>query len=219
MEENGYPKLQLAIDVFSLPEALDIIERTYPAVDIIELGTPLILSEGLRVVEISKERFPDTEYLVDLKLMDGGYDISAAAFRRGADIVTVLALADNRTISFAIKAARDLNKKIMVDMINEGNLVARAMELEALGVPILCLHTPYDRRDEDDNPLATVEMVRPHVRCLLAIAGGIRLEHVQEAVGAGADIIVVGGGIISSNNQRRMAEEMKNAMRRFGGGC
>ncbi len=213
MKENRSCKLQLAIDVFSLSEALEIIERVYPWVDIIELGTPLILSEGLGAVEIARKRFPDKEYLVDLKLMDGGYEISSAAFRRGADIVTVLARADSRTIALAVQAARECNKKIMADMINEDNLTGRAVELEALGVPMLCLHTPYDRRGENVDPLAGVEMLRPHVSCSLAIAGGIRLEHVHEAVRAGADVIVVGGSIISSKDQRGMAQEIIHAMK------
>jgi len=113
MREDRHPKLQLAIDVFSLHEALEIIGRVYPFVDIIELGTPLILSEGLGAVEIAKKRFPDKEFLVDIKLMDGGYVISAAAFKRGADIVSVLARADNRTIALAVDAAREWNKRVM----------------------------------------------------------------------------------------------------------
>ena len=167
MKEQTHRRLQLAVDVFNIQEALDIVDQVYPSVDIVELGTPLILSEGLRVVEEIKSRFPDREYLVDLKLMDGGYNISAAAFARGADIVTVLAQADDETISRAMDAARERNKSVMVDMMNEDHLVARAREVEALGVSMICVHTPYDRHSAELDALRDLAAIRP-VRQMLA---------------------------------------------------
>ena len=36
-------------------------------------GTPFVYQEGLRAVQIFKERFPDKEVLADMKIMDDGY--------------------------------------------------------------------------------------------------------------------------------------------------
>ena len=43
-------KLQLAIDLLSVPDALALLHKVAPYVDVIELGTPLIKQEGLSVV-------------------------------------------------------------------------------------------------------------------------------------------------------------------------
>jgi 3-hexulose-6-phosphate synthase len=51
-------KLQVAIDLLTTEAALELAHSsTY--VDIIELGTPLIKSEGLSVVTAMKTAFPD----------------------------------------------------------------------------------------------------------------------------------------------------------------
>jgi 3-hexulose-6-phosphate synthase len=41
-------KLQLAIDLLSVPDALSLLHKVAPYVDVIELGTPLIKQEGSR---------------------------------------------------------------------------------------------------------------------------------------------------------------------------
>ena len=135
-------KLQLALDVGSLGKALEMLEQVHPFVDIIELGTLLIVSEGLRAVEKIKQLFPHQSCLADLKIMDGGYDICMAAFKRGRYIVTVLSLADDETIRLALEAALTWDKKIMVDLINEKDLISRGKSLEAMGVSILCVPLP-----------------------------------------------------------------------------
>lgn len=66
-------KLQLALDELKLEEALEFAERVKDYVDIIEIGTPFVIAEGMNAVRTFKERFPDKEILSDEKIMDGGF--------------------------------------------------------------------------------------------------------------------------------------------------
>jgi orotidine-5'-phosphate decarboxylase len=50
-------KLQVAIDLLTTEAALELAHKVAPYVDIIELGTPLIKSEGLSVVTAMKTAF------------------------------------------------------------------------------------------------------------------------------------------------------------------
>ena len=43
-------RLQVAFDLLSLEEVLALLEEVHDLVDIVEIGTPLILKEGLKVV-------------------------------------------------------------------------------------------------------------------------------------------------------------------------
>ncbi|MGO3865842.1 orotidine 5'-phosphate decarboxylase / HUMPS family protein, partial [Glutamicibacter arilaitensis] len=48
-------KIQVAIDLLSTAEALELAGKVAPYVDIIELGTPLIKAEGLSVITAIKQ--------------------------------------------------------------------------------------------------------------------------------------------------------------------
>jgi 3-hexulose-6-phosphate synthase len=59
-------KLQVAIDLLSTTEALALVAKIAPYIDIIELGTPLIKKEGLAVVTAMKAAYPDKLVFADL---------------------------------------------------------------------------------------------------------------------------------------------------------
>ena len=67
--------LQVALDLFSTEDALRILGEVGEYVDIIEIGTPLIVAEGARVVNIVKKRYPDKIVFADIKVMDGGAEV------------------------------------------------------------------------------------------------------------------------------------------------
>jgi len=206
-------QLQLAVDVLTMDDALDAVDKVYPHFDIVEVGTPLVIECGLAPVEQIKSRWPDRQILADLKIMDAGNIEATSGFDRGADIVTILGLADDATVQGAVKAAEKFGGRIMADLINTPDPAGRAGQLAELGVHIMCLHTAYDRQSSGIDPLAELNNVRPAVTCPLAIAGGLKLDRVGEAVRRGADIVVVGGGILNENDPASTAEQIMTTIR------
>jgi 3-hexulose-6-phosphate synthase len=213
MSQHGAVRLQLAFDVTSTAKALETAEAVYPHFDIAEIGTPLVIEEGLRALSTLKRRFPDRQFLADLKIMDAGFLEASSGFSRGADIVTVLAAADDRTVSQALEAAARYGGKIMADLINAAEPVARARRLQDLGVDMICTHTAYDRQGAGIDPLRELRELRAAVRCTLAVAGGLKLEHVPQAVDAGADILVVGGAVVAQGDPAAAARDMMRSLR------
>jgi 3-hexulose-6-phosphate synthase len=202
-------QLQLAIDTTSTADAVKIAQELYPYYDIVELGTPLIIEQGLRALEAVKKKYPDKKYLADTKIADAGYIEASSAFKRGADIVTVLGVSDDATIKNVIEAARQHKGRVMADMLHVQDKPERAAELEQLGVDIICLHTAYDIQGHGVDPLQELSAVRAAVRCSLAIAGGLKLDNIKDALDKGADILVVGGGITKADNPRQTAKRIK----------
>ena len=94
-------KLQVAMDVLTTKDALELAGKAAPHVDIIELGTPLIKAEGLSAITAIKEAHPDKIVFADLKTMDAGELEADIAFSAGADLVTVLGVAGDSTIAGA----------------------------------------------------------------------------------------------------------------------
>ena len=215
MSSSKYPQLQLAIDVSTEDDALEIVEKVYPFFDIAEIGTPLIIEHGLLPLKQIKERFPDKQYLADVKIMDAGRIEATSAFRAGSNIATVLAVADDQTITHALDVAAELRGQIMVDLINVGDCLERAKQLEALGVRILCLHTAYDLQDDGIDPLAELAAVRQAVDCPLAVAGGLNRDTVGPALERGADIVIVGGAIHKHESPGQAAEEIYHLVERI----
>ena len=195
MNNNVSPQLQLAVDVLSLEEMVKTADMTYPYFDIIEIGTCLIVEEGLSAVEVAKTKYPDKECLADLKIMDAGRIEAISGFKRGSDIITVLAAADDVTISNAVVCAAEYGGQIMADLINVLEPAKRAKQLEDLGVDIVCVHTAYDIQSAINNPMAELKSVRSAVQCKVAVAGGLKRQNVREVVDAGANIVIVGSAV------------------------
>ena len=66
------PLLQVALDFVSTPAALAMALKVAPAVDIIEIGTPLCKAAGMDAVRSVREVCPDKLILADLKSPDVG---------------------------------------------------------------------------------------------------------------------------------------------------
>ncbi|WP_373233239.1 3-hexulose-6-phosphate synthase [Cohnella sp.] len=203
-------ELQLALDLVDIPGAKQVVAEVAEHIDIVEIGTPVVINEGLRAVKEIKEAFPSLRVLADLKIMDaGGYEVMKAS-EAGADIITVLGASDDSTIRGAVEEARKQNKKIMVDMINVKDIEGRAKEIDALGVDYICVHSGYDHQAAGKNSfeeLTAIKRVVKHAKT--AIAGGIKLNTLPEVIKANPDLVIVGGGITGQEDKKATAAEMK----------
>ena len=102
-------------------------------VDWVEAGTPLIKAEGLNAVRELKAAFPDKLIFADMKTMDAGRIEVEYAAKAGAGLVGVLGAASDSTIKECIEAAHNYGCKLIVDMIEVADPVARARQAEELG--------------------------------------------------------------------------------------
>jgi len=92
-------KLQVAFDIQNSDEVHKLVEINGDLIDIVEIGTPLIMKEGLKSVQKIKKEYPNQTVLADLKIMDAGLLEAQIGFDAGADIVTVLGLASKKTLT------------------------------------------------------------------------------------------------------------------------
>ncbi|OYT42448.1 MAG: 3-hexulose-6-phosphate synthase [Candidatus Altiarchaeales archaeon ex4484_43] len=207
------PELQVALDFLNLDRAIKVAEESVAGgVDRIEVGTPLIKSEGLDAVREIKKRFPKHKIVADMKVMDTGrYEIESAV-KAGADIVVLLGVADDSTIKDAVQAARNYGCELMVDLMNVEDMEKRAREVEAMGVDYICVHVGIDQQMRGMDPISELKKISRSVRIPLAIAGGINSETAPIAVESGASIIIVGGAISKAENAKKATEIIKKAI-------
>lgn len=202
-------KLQLALDMLHTKEAIEIIDKTYEYIDIIEIGTPLIKHEGVKVLETIRKIYQKKDILVDLKTMDVGEYEADFCFSLGADIVTVLGVSDIETIKGSLKSSKKYNKKIMVDMINHQNKIEKILELNTLNVDLIGIHSGIDQQNIGKEPLNELIEIQPYTNIPLCIAGGINLSNIDKIIKENPNTIIIGGQITSSENPSKMAKSIK----------
>jgi 3-hexulose-6-phosphate synthase/6-phospho-3-hexuloisomerase len=192
---DGKPRVQLSLDLQTLDEALPTAEIAVQAgVDWLEVGTPLILGEGLHAVRALHRRFPEHPIVADLKTMDAGYLEAEMMYRAGATFVVVMAVADERTVTEAVRAARAHERFVMGDIMLHPDKPGIARQLERWGVDVIIVHTGYDERHREvgKSPLADVAAVRPAVKLPLQAVGGLGIEQAARMPALGADLVVIG---------------------------
>ena len=197
-------KLQIALDTLSLEECIILLEQTKGNVDIAEVGTPFIIEEGMVPVKEIHKRFLEIEVLADAKIMDAGEFEADKCFEAGASIVTVLGVSHDETIQGVVRSAKNHNGKVMVDMINVHDLATRTKEIDEMGVDYICVHTAFDVQQSGQDPLEELKIVNKVINhAKSAVAGGVKLETIQDIVNEGAEIIVVGGAICNAKNRAK----------------
>jgi 3-hexulose-6-phosphate synthase len=203
-------KLQLALDLVNIPDAIKLVKEVESFIDIVEIGTPIVINEGLHAVKAIKEAFPNLLVLADLKIMDaGGYEVMKAS-EAGANIITVLGASSDATIKGAVEEARKHGNSILVDMINVQDLEKRAIEIDALGVDYICVHTGYDSQAAGLSPFEELRTVKRVVKnAKTAVAGGIKLSTLPEVIQAKPDLIIIGGGITGQDDKASTAAEIR----------
>lgn len=207
------PILQVALDILDLDRALQIAgEAIAGGADWIEVGTPLIKSEGMNAVRAFRERFSDRTILADMKTMDtGALEVEMAA-KSGADIIIILGSSDNSTIADAVRAAGKYGVRLMADMISVPDPTGRARDLEQLGVDIINIHVGIDRQMLGVDPIDLLTEMRDKVQIPVAVAGGLDADSAASAVLSGADIVIVGGNIIRTSDVTASAGRIRQSM-------
>jgi 3-hexulose-6-phosphate synthase/6-phospho-3-hexuloisomerase len=205
--------LQLALDFVDLHRALRVAELAVPAgVDWIEVGTPLIKSEGLEAVREIKARFPGKTVVADMKIMDAGRIEVEAAAKAGAQIVDVLGTATDATIAECVHAAKNYGARIAVDLIAVPDPSARARRAEELGADYVTVHVAIDEQMQGQDPFATLAKVSEAVQIPVGVAGGINSETAAQALAHGASFVIVGGAITKAADPAQAARDIRRAL-------
>lgn len=204
--------LQTALDLTEGTRALKIAKDAVEGgTDWIEAGTPLIKSEGMNIIRILRKEFPTHKIVADLKTSDtGGIEVEMAA-KAGADIVCILASADDAVIRDAVRGSLLYGVELMADMMNIKDVEKRARELADMGVQIINAHVGIDQQMEGKEPLDVLRALGT-LGVKVAVAGGLTAETAAKAVIAGADIIIVGATIVKAENVAEAAAKIRTAI-------
>jgi len=206
-------RLQVALDFINISEALRCARLAVAGgADILEVGTPLLKSEGLEAVRVLRREFPDSVIVCDTKTMDAGRTEMESAVKAGANLATVMGAATDATIRECLDAAANYGFQVEVDLLGIADPVERAVRVAGIGAHLIGIHCPIDQQMEGKDPFDTLRKVTAVVEVPVAVAGGINSETAAEAVAAGASIVIVGGAISKAEDAEAATRTIKQAM-------
>ena len=206
-------KLQIAVDIADTARVVAIADQIHDVIDIVEVGTPVILKEGLAPVRALKAKYSGLTVLADTKIMDGGAIEAGDACEAGADIITVLAVSDNATITEVVTTAHAHGRKVMADLMCIQDIPARARELVALGADYVCVHTGTDVQKLGRTPLKDLTVLAGAIDPARAcVAGGVKQATIGQYTALKPGIIIAGGALYNAPDIRRAVIDMKEAM-------
>ncbi len=207
------PVLQLALDFVDLKRAVKCAQAGVAGgVDWLEVGTPLIKSEGLEAVRELRRLFPHVTLVADMKIMDAGRIEVESAAKAGANIVDVLGAASDATIRECIQAGKNYGAKIVADLIAVNDPVSRGQEIEEFGADYITVHCSIDEQMEGKDPFEALRRLAEAVSLPVGVAGGINSETAASALEAGASIVIVGGAITKAIDPAEAASTIRRAM-------
>lgn len=206
-------KLQVALDQTRLKDALRIArDASEVGANILEVGTPLIKSEGLNAIKKLRQTFPKKIIVADMKTMNIGYLETKIAIEAGADMVSILGVASNQTIKEAIKSVKENGGKLMIDLMDVENKVGRAKELEKLGADYIIYHLGIDENEKIKNHLKVLKSVIESVNIPVVVGGGINDKNIDLIINLKIDTIIVGRFITDNTNPKLATKLMLSAI-------
>ena len=200
---------QMALDSLDFDATVALAAKVAPHVDILEIGTPCIKHNGIKLLETLRAKFPNNQILVDLKTMDAGFYEAEPFYKAGADICTVLGCADIGTIKGVIDVANKYGKKAQIDLINVADKAALTKEVVAAGAHIIGVHTGLDQQAAGQTPFTDLAAIAAlNLGVEISVAGGVKANTAAQVRDAGATIIVAGAAIYGAEDPAASAAEI-----------
>ncbi len=209
------PVIQLAIDLFTIDEALRLAEIGVKAgVDWLEAGTPLIVRAGASAIGALAKHFPEHVVLADYKAMDSGGRHVQLTAEQGGHVMTVCAGACDETVASAVAASKETGILVVADTIGVRDQAGRSRQVEQIGVDSLYLHYGADQRRADASRDSTQWL--PDVQRVAKVPIGVGTFGIEDGVAAarmGAAIVAIGHPLISGSDPQGALRDYCRAVR------
>jgi 3-hexulose-6-phosphate synthase len=213
------PVIQIALDYATSDEALAMAKIGVEAgVDWLEIGTPLIVSQGIAPIGHMVRAFPDYPVLADYKTMDSGWKNVERTALQGGHIMTVCANAPDETVKSAIDEGKKRGIWVVADTIGVKRQGERAKQCADWGVDMVYLHYGADQRKHDATQDSTQWLAEVQRAVSIPIGVGcFQVEDGARAAAMGAELIAIGHPVISASDPlaelSRFVREVKAAYR------
>ncbi|MDF1568221.1 MAG: 3-keto-L-gulonate-6-phosphate decarboxylase UlaD [Spirochaetaceae bacterium] len=211
------PLLQVALDNFTISEALESTRILAPELDIIEVGTILCLSSGSEAIEVMNTLYPDNIIVADLKIVDAGGELAGMACDKGADWVTVMCNAADATKVKAMEAAEKRGGEMQVELF--GNWTYEQAETwKKLGLKQVIYHQSRDALNSGGSwgtENMTVVKKLADIGLEVSVTGGLTKEVIQLFKGIPVKSFIVGRNLRNADDPATEARAYQDEIAKY----
>lgn len=205
------PLLQLALDNNTLEDALVSVRELGDVVDILEVGTILCLTEGMKPVKAIRALYPNKIILADTKCADAGKTVAKNCADAGANWMTVICCATIPTMQAALKEVEELQVELYGDWTFE-----QAKQWKEIGIDQVVYHQSRDALlsgqtwGEND-----FEKIRKLIDMgfKVSVTGGLDLNSIELFKDLKVHAFIAGRGLRDAENPRLEAEKFQNKIK------
>ncbi len=161
----------------------------------------MIKRYGVEVVQKIHQLRPESVVVADLKTLDTGNLEARMAGDATADVIGFSGLAPLKTMEKFIAECKKVGALSLMDTLNVSDPVAVLKKLKEKP-DIVELHRAIDVERVEEAQWGNIKEIKKacNNKVLVAVAGGIRADKVEDALKSGADILVVGRAITSAKD-------------------
>lgn len=211
---NERPLLQLALDVTDLDTAARATRQAYPAVDVIEAGTLLCLSEGMHAVRALRDDFDTATIVADVRVVRAGKNIAEMAFDAGADWITVVGEAPDETLESATRVAYRRGGEVQLEL-HEGWTREQVARWWDLGIRQIIFHRGVELDAVGSEWSArAIDTIRElaDMGFRVTATGGIAVNKISTFRDVPISIFVAGRAIVQAASPLAAAREFQSAI-------
>lgn len=207
------PNLQVAMDHSDLAQAIGDIVKVGDIVDIVEVGTVLLLAEGSEAIRCVRALYPDKIVIADTKCADAGGTVAKNCADAGADWMTCICSATLPTM----KAAAVEVDQIQVELYGDWTYEQAQNWLDA-GIDQAIYHQSRDALLAGDTwgekDLSKVKkLVEMGFR--VSVTGGLDVDTLKLFEGVAVYTFIAGRGIMTAADPAQAAREFKAEIQRI----
>lgn len=208
------PLLQLALDHTSLAPALADVQKFHDYVDIIEAGTLLCLSAGLKALNEIRPLCEDKKLVADWKVADAAETLSRIAFGAGADYMTIICAAPLATMEKGHQVAREFGGEIQIELFGNWTM-EDAKAWRSIGIKQAIYHRGRDAQasgqvwsQEDLNKMKALS----DLGFELSVTGGITPDSLHTFKDVHVKAFIVGRALSHAEDGLEAAHAFNDAM-------
>ncbi|MGV8025247.1 MAG: orotidine 5'-phosphate decarboxylase / HUMPS family protein [Anaerolineaceae bacterium] len=193
---NSKPLLQIALDTLSFEDAFRILGNGLDeTVDIIEVGTMLLLGEGLRAVDILRTIYPHKLLVADFKCIAPHF--GTEILKHNPDFVTVLSGAEAQVPKLISEEAlnRGKGQQVQIELYNQIPTPQDIHAWQQMGIS----HIIYSRPRSRKGPWGAEDRAEIEVLCELGMkvtaTGGVAYEDLDILAGLPIFAVICGRSV------------------------
>ncbi|WP_033161453.1 3-keto-L-gulonate-6-phosphate decarboxylase UlaD [[Mycoplasma] collis] len=213
------PLLQIALDNLTIEDAINSVKKVENEIDVIEVGTILLASEGKKAITEIKKHFPNKIIVVDGKIADAAKVFGKMFYDHGADFTTAICAAENETIKELVTLANSYNsnKEVQIEMTSNFSW-SQVEEWKKSGATQVVWHRARDAqaagKNWSDKDLEIVKKLAD-IGFKVTVTGGVSVADIKFFKDINIYIFIAGRSIRDAKDPQKAAKEFKDEFKKY----